>query len=178
MDVGYGSAMSRRWLTLCLTVFAALLLWGCSKPKPPTITPKEGKVTSVGAAGVGLELTFDAYNPNDFAISTRSLTAQMTLDGKLKLPQATVPTGVSLPAKQTTPVSVTTTANWSDITAVASLAASKPKVPYVVQGKITVGGENLNVDVPYTLKGEMTQQQLLNAGLKSLRIPGLNLGVK
>lgn len=168
----------RRAFLLLLLVLLGLGTVGCSKPKPPTITPKEGKVTAVSAAGVNLALTFDAYNPNDFTISVRSVTARMTLDGKVKLPEAKIPTGASLPGKKTTPVTANVTAQWADVGAVASLAASKPKIPYVVEGTVNVGGESLNVDVPFTLKGEMTQQQLLQAGVNSIKIPGLDLKVK
>ena len=52
-------------------------------------------------------------------------------------------------------------------------------MPYTVDGTATVGGERLNVDVPFKLSGTMTPEQLQGALMKSLQglpaIPGLTV---
>ncbi len=167
--------MPRRFaLWLALSGLLCLLLLGCSKPKPPTITPRKAKVTSVTPTGLGLELTYEAYNPNGFELSVNSVTATATLNGTLKLPPATVQDRVTLPAKQRTLVNSKVTIPWTHLQQVLGMAANRPKIPYRVVGRANVGGESLNVDVPFTIDGEVTQAQLLGAGINSLKgIPGL-----
>jgi hypothetical protein len=48
-------------------------------------------------------------------------------------------------------------------------------VPYVVEGTVNVGGESINVNLPFSISGTITREQAVNAALKSLpAIPGLN----
>ena len=55
--------------------------------------------------------------------------------------------------------------------ALASLAATRRAVPYVVEGKANVGGERLNVDVPFRVQGVITDELVAQAAMRSL--PGL-----
>lgn len=158
-----------------LTLFGfCLLLLGCSKPQPPTITPKRGSVTSVGPDGVGLRLEFEAYNPNGFAINVRSVKAKATFDSSIKLNEVSSATAISLPSKVTSPMSVDVKVPWNSLPQLMALATSKTQVPYTVEGSVSVGGDNLNVDIPFSMTGKVTQQELVTAGLNSLpAIPGL-----
>jgi LEA14-like dessication related protein len=166
-------SMQRSLLWLTLLCLCGLLL-GCSKPQPPTITPKRGSITSVGPDGVGLRLEFDAYNPNGFAINVRSVKAQATFDSSIKLNEVSSVTAISLPAKLTRPLSIDVKVPWNSLPQLMVLATRKTKVPYTVAGSVSVGGKNLNVDIPFTMSGSVTQQELVTAGLNSLpAIPGL-----
>ena len=63
---------------------------------------------------------------------------------------------------------------WKGLGGLASLAQAKKPVPYTVEGTATVGGESLNVDVPFKLEGKITPEQVQQALVKSLKgIPGL-----
>ena len=56
---------------------ASLFVVACSRPAPPTLTPKQAVVTSVTPAALGLDLTLDATNPN--AVDLTALTSQPDL---------------------------------------------------------------------------------------------------
>src|SRR5689334_17633655 len=114
---------------LYLAAVAVLGCSSCSKPEPPTITPQRGKVTSVTATGIGFELELDAYNPNASALSARKVDAKVTLDGKYDLGKVTVATPLSLPAKKHSKLTVPLSMKYSDLTAIAALAAQNRAVP-------------------------------------------------
>ena len=53
-------------------------------------------------------------------------------------------------------------------------SAQKPVIPYVIDGTVNVGGERLNVDLPYSVAGSVTQAQIMQATMKGLsNVPGL-----
>jgi LEA14-like dessication related protein len=160
-------------LVLCLLMFGVT---GCSKPVPPTLTPKEAKITSVDLLGIDLRVTMDAYNPNKIDLAVRAVSARVLLDGKHDLGTVTVTQPVTLPAGARTIVDVPLSMKWKDATLLGVFATSKRSIPYTVEGTATVGGERLNVDLPFKMQGTVTQEQLAAATLKSLKglpaIPG------
>ena len=96
------------------------------------------------------------------------------LGNKVTLGPVSKPHGVSLPADKTTKVTVDLDATWQQAAQIAQLTSSGPTVPYEVKGEMTIGGKKLNVDLPFTIKGEVSQAQLIAAGIKGLpSIPGL-----
>ena len=161
-------------LGLALVLGAGLAAAGCSKPEPPTLTPKKGTIRAVGPAGVTLRLEFDAYNPNGFALSVQSVKAKATFDDSIRLQEVTSPTAISLPAKATSPLTADVTVPFDSLPALMTLATSKTEVPYVIEGTVAVGGKDLNVNLPFTLKGKVTRQELVTAGMNSIpNLPGL-----
>jgi len=155
-------------------LLAALALAGCSGPEPPTLTPVSGAITSVSPAGLGLRVKLEAYNPNSFALTTRDVTAKVTLDGRYDAGTVTLRHTLELPAQKRTAVDIPVTMTWRDLTGLAGLAAAGRDIPYAVEGTVAVGGEKLNVNVPFRIAGTVTQKQLLQATMSSLpQIPGL-----
>ncbi len=129
------------------------------------------QVTALGPAGASLLVRVEATNPNRVTLSARSVTAKVKLDGKWDLGTVTIPTPVVLPPNAPTMVDVPMTLPWSDLRAVGALAATPAPVPYVLEGTFAIGGEKLNVDLPFTMSGTLTREQVIGAALKSL--PGL-----
>jgi LEA14-like dessication related protein len=160
------------FLAIIASIFSLFVL-GCSKPKPPTLTPDSTSITSVTPKGIGVRVTLAAYNPNDFALTTQKVSAKIVLGNKVTLGPIEKPHGVSLPANSTTKVTFDLDATWAQAAQIAQLATGGPTVPYVVDGTVTIGGKTLNVDLPFKLKGEVSQAQLIAAGLNGLKIPGL-----
>jgi LEA14-like dessication related protein len=155
-------------------LLAALAVAGCSGPEPPTLTPVSGTITSVSPAGLGLRVKLEAYNPNSFGLTTRDLNAKVTLDGRYDAGTVTSRHAIELPAQKRTPIDIPVTMTWRDLTGLAGLAASGRDVPYTVEGTVAIGGEKLNVNVPFRIAGTVTQKQLLDATMSSLpKIPGL-----
>ena len=150
-------------VTLVVALTAA-----CQKPDPPRITPKEVSVVAVGSSGLDLLLKVEATNPNRITLSAQSFTGKAKLDGKWDMGAVTVSKPVVLPPNVPTMIDVPMKLPWSDAVALASLATAQRPIPYVVDGSVKVGGERLNVDVPFTISGTITREQITSAALKSL----------
>ena len=164
-------------LLVAATVLAALAsvgTSGCTKPKAPQLTPKEVAVTAVDIGGFDMRVKMDAFNPNGFDIAVRGIVAHVVVDGTQDLGTVSASQPIVLPANAHTLVDVPMSVKWKGISGLASLAQAKKPVPYTVDGTATVGGESLNVDVPFKLDGKITPEQVQQAAAKSLRgIPGL-----
>lgn len=158
-----------------LSALGALSATGaCSKPKAPQLTPKEATVTSVDVSGFDMRVKMDAFNPNAFPLSVRAVAAHVVVSGNQDLGTVTASSPISLAPNAHTLVDVPMKVKWKSVGGFARIAASQRAVPYVIDGTATVGGESLNVDVPFKLEGVITAAQLQQAGMKSLQnIPGL-----
>jgi LEA14-like dessication related protein len=159
---------------LSLGLAGALLATACQKPEPPRITPKEARVTAVGPNGLEILLKVEALNPNRVTLSAQSFTGKAKLDGKWDLGTVTVAKPVVLPPNVPTMIDVPMTMPWTDLQALGALAATARPVPYSVDGTVAIGGESLNVNVPFAMTGTITREQIAGAALKALpSIPGL-----
>jgi len=169
----------RRGKALFFAVLIATLaasIVGCTKPKAPQLTPKEVAVTAVDVAGFDMRVKMDAFNPNGFDIAVRSIVAHVIVDGTQDLGTVTASQPITLPANAHTLIDVPMNVKWKGIGGLATIAQARRPVPYTVDGKATVGGESLNVDLPFTLQGQITPEQVQQAAMKSLQaIPGLQL---
>lgn len=164
---------SRFARVLSATTIVAVAV-ACSKPQPPQLTPKEAKVTSVDLSGFDMRVKLEAFNPNGVDLSVRTVVAHVIVDGNQDLGTVTASQPFNLPANARTVIDVPMSVKWKNVGSVASIAAAKRPVPYTVDGTATVGGERLNVDVPFKMSGTLTAEQLQQAGMKSLQgIPGL-----
>ncbi len=154
---------------------ATLLAVGCSRPKPPTITPYSVEVTSVSPTAVGMHVNLDVWNPNAFPLVVQKLSGDLMVNGTIDMGKTTVATALSVPADKTERVATDVSVPWTNLTELAPLALSGKPVPYRFSGTATVGGKSLNLDVPFHIDGTLTSAQLLQAGLNGLpKIPGMN----
>jgi LEA14-like dessication related protein len=161
-------------VAVMMLAVASTGMCGCTKPKAPQLTPKEVAVTAVDIGGFDMRVKMDAFNPNGFDIAVRSIVAHVIVDGTQDLGTVTASQPIGLPANAHTPIDVPMNVKWKGIGALASLAQARRPVPYVVEGTATVGGESLNVDIPFKLEGKITPEQVQQAAMKSLQaIPGL-----
>ena len=155
-----------------VVILTVHFLAACGRPKPPTITPEKGELTSVGPDGVHVMLHLGVENPNRFDLSARSVTGRVVLDGKYDVGSVAMSQPFRLPAGQVTRMSVPTTFALRDLPAVVGLALSNRDLTYDVNGSVNVGGDSLNVNLPFHLSGEITHEQLLKATVNSLpRLP-------
>lgn len=155
---------------------AALLttLSGCQKPVPPQITPKEVRVVALGPQGLEVLLKVEATNPNKLTLSVQSISAQAKLDNRWDMGAVAIAKPIVLPSNTPTMIDVPLTMPWSDVTALRTLASNPNPIPFAVEGFAKVGGERLNVDLPFAISGTITREQMVNAAMKGLpAIPGL-----
>jgi LEA14-like dessication related protein len=149
-------------------VLTTLTLAACSAPEPPRLTPQVVQVTGVTPAALGLRLQLDAYNPNGVGLSVRSIRARVTVADRVDLGTADVPSGVSLSPKAHSPVVADVQLPWRNAAEVTALAAAQPTLPYRIDGAAQIGGERLNVELPFQLSGVLTREQLVQASLRGL----------
>ena len=162
-----------RTVGLLLVFWLALLLAACTKVKPPIIKPHSAEVTGVSPAGLGLRLHLDVTNPNRGPLIVRSVSGRVTLADRIELGDATADSCVSILGRETKRVLADVKVPWKNLSELASLASSGEPVAYRFAGKATVGGERLNVQVPFQLTGSITAAELLQATLRSLpTLPG------
>jgi LEA14-like dessication related protein len=150
-----------------------LLLWclslaGCSKPQPPQVTARSARVTATAPTGVELAVELDVHNPNAFPLLVESVEGTLSVAGGAEIGRGTARPGTDIPAQGSAPVTSHLTVPWSNLTALAPYALSGAPVPYTFEGRARVGGKRLNVEVPFTLRGELSRQQLLQIGLQGL----------
>lgn len=145
-----------------------VLATACAKPEPPKITPVSMKVTSVTPLAIGMALELDVENRNSFPLMVRQVSGNMKIGAGVAVGSAQSEPNGTIPAKGTARVPAQLSVGWTNLAALMPLATSNKPVPYTFDGVAKVGSEKLNVDVPFTVKGELTQQQVLQAGLRGL----------
>jgi len=153
----------------------SLVSIACSKPTPPTLAPKSAVVTTVSPVALGLEVTLDVTNPNTIDIPARDVTAHVVIDKRIDVGAATVEQKTTLPANQTTELKVAVSIPWTEVAPLVSLALSDQRwFSYTVDGSLALGGDLLNVTLPFHLDGKVSRDQIVRAGLGSLPpIPGI-----
>ncbi len=163
---GFGYSFPMRSASLAL--FAALSVVACSRPEPPKITPHAARVTSVTPLGVGLSLELDVENRNPFPLIVQEVTGTLKLGAGVEVGRARSEPKGNVSAKATTRVAATLDVPWTQLGALAPLAASGKPVPYTFDGTAKVGSAKVSFDLPFTVKGEITQAQALQAGIRGL----------
>jgi LEA14-like dessication related protein len=153
------------------SLLLACALVGCAKPEPPRITPHSVKATKIGPTGLELHSELDVENPNGFALKVQKVDGKLKLGPGTEVGAATLDTAIDVPAHATKRVESDMTVRWSNIAALAPLAASAGPVPYVFEGTAKIGSPKLNLDIPFELRGQLTREQMIQAGLRGLGIP-------
>ena len=154
---------------------ATILVVACSRPAPPTLSPKHVTVTYVSPTTLGLQVTVDATNPNPVDLTAGDVYARVVLDKHIEVGATTVEQNVTLPANQTTELRLVVAVPWVDIAPLVSLATSdRRSFPYAVDATMSLGGELLHVSVPFHMDGNVSRDQILRATLSSIpQIPGV-----
>jgi len=164
---------TRPWLSPAVAALTLTLTTACAKPKPPTITPKSAQVLAVAATGVTLAVSFDVANPNRFPLSVQAVDGRFLLGpgAGVELGTAHAEPASNIPAQGTSTVVSEVAIAWTNLAALTPFLLSPAAVPYRFDGRATLGGESLNVKLPFSLTGELTRAQLINAGLSGLSPP-------
>jgi LEA14-like dessication related protein len=144
--------------------FVALAL-GCSKPKPPTLTPRSAQVSAIKPDGVQLALVLAAHNPNGFPIVASAVNGTFELQDGTPLGAAQSTESFTIPSEGDQDLKATLDVRFQSLSVLAPYALQAKPVPYRVRGSARIGGENLNVDVPFSIDGVLTPEQVVAAGL-------------
>lgn len=160
---------------IAILLTTALLALACSKPKPVEVTPRSVQVTAIQPQGLQLALVLDVHNPNRFAIRASDVKGTLSLQDGAVLGRGAASDTVTVPAEQTAAVPTTLAMSWTNLAALAPYALSPEPLSYKIHGSARIGSEQLNVEVPFAIAGQLTREQVLQAsarGAGSL-IPGL-----
>ncbi len=153
----------RAWLSLVLCPLFAI---ACSKPKPPELTPRSVQVSAITPESVELAVLLDARNPNAFPILASSVTASVALQDGTPLGTGSSTEPISIPGDGTAPITCKLAVRFSSGSALLPYAMAMKPLPYRLNGTAKIGGEHLNVDVPFTIDGVLTPEQVAVAGLR------------
>lgn len=159
-------ALPRRFALglLVLGTFAT----SCEKPQPPRIEPRAIRVTSISPTRIGLEVELEINNPNDFALWVRKAQGKLAVGNAVEVGTGEATLDGNVPAKSSKLVPAALSLNWTNLQALVPIALTATSVPYIFTGTATIGSERLNLDVPIALTGQLTQAQLLQAGMNGL----------
>jgi len=150
-----------------LAAALALGLAGCATPQPPTVTPQVARVIEVNQKGVELQVTLAVQNPNAFALSAHEVQGTLFVEGGQKLGTGKSNPKQSIPAHGTANVESRVQIAWDDVPALQKFLL-RAEVPYQFKGDVTLGGDALQLSLPFEMKGTLTLEQLLHAGLRGL----------
>jgi LEA14-like dessication related protein len=134
----------------------------------PAVTPVEARVSSVAPTGLTVDVALDVYNPNSYPLSAQLVEGVVLLGNGAELGRGAARPPGSLAANSATRVITRLEVPWLNVTALAPFAFSGQPVPYSFRGQATIGGEDINLKVPFELSGTLTREQLLAAGLRGM----------
>ena len=161
----------QRWLPVLALLLLAFTVTACSKPVPPTVTPREARVTRVDPSQLVLSIVLDVNNPNSFSIVAQAVDGTLELESGSVLGRGRVPLQTTIPEKSSSQVTGELSVPWANLPALAPFALSGTDVRFRFRGTATIGGESLNVGVPFELAGVLNRAQVLELGLRGLGAP-------
>jgi LEA14-like dessication related protein len=125
------------------------------------------RVASVSPGGIELYLELQVRNENSFPLAAESVHGTLYGAESQKLGVGSSNPSAAIPAEGSGIVAARLHVAWENLAAIAPLLVSE-RVPIEFRGDVTFGGETLHLTLPFTLSGELTRSQLLQAGLRGL----------
>jgi len=138
----------------------------CSKPKPPELKPRSAQVAAIKPDSIELSLLLDAHNPNSFPIVAHRVAASFELPDGTALGHAETSDAFTIPAEGDAALSAKLDVRWNSLAALAPYALAAKPLPYRLRGSAQLGSEHLNVEVPFSLDGQLTPEQVIQAGVR------------
>lgn len=147
-----------RWITL--VAFLA-----CARPQPPSIIPRVVQVAAVSPSGIDLDVQLGVHNPNSFALSAEAVSGTLYVGREQRLGRGEARPKQPIAGGSEGSVQSRVHIDWADISALLPLLREE-RVPYEFRGDVTLGSETLNVTLPFSLAGELTRAELIQAGFR------------
>ncbi|HMA91582.1 MAG TPA: LEA type 2 family protein, partial [Polyangiaceae bacterium] len=137
-------------------------------PELPRIQARAVRVASITPVHLGLAVELEVHNPNSFPLMVRAANGKLAIGGDVEVGTGQATLNADVPADASSIVVADLTLNWTNIAALAPLAASASSVPYVFRGTAVLGGERLNANIPFTVNGEISREQVIQLGMSGL----------
>lgn len=145
---------------------AGFVAAACSKPQPPQLTPRSAQLAAILPDGVELSLVIDAQNPNGFPLVVQRVTGSFELEDGTVVGSGDSSEAFSIPARGSAPLTARLRVRWNSLSALAPYALAAKPLPYRIVGSASMGSEKWNVDVPFSIAGQLTPEQVIQAGLR------------
>jgi LEA14-like dessication related protein len=123
------------------------------------------QVAAVSPSGIDLDVELGVHNPNSFALSARAVSGTLYVGGEQRLGHGEARLAQPIQPGSDNLVQSRVHVGWADLTALWPLLRQE-RVPYEFRGDVTLGGESLNVTLPFSLAGELTRAELIQAGAR------------
>ena len=117
--------------------------------------------------GLDLDVELRVDNPNTYALAVQEVTGILFLGNGQRLGRSSSKPQLSIPARGSSTVQSRLHVAWENMSALTPFMAAEA-VPYTFRGDVALGSEAFNLTVPFTLEGQLTRAQLLQAGLRGL----------
>lgn len=143
-----------------------MLSASCSKPKPPELKARSAHVSAIKPESIELSLVLDAHNPNSFPIVASQVSAVFELQDGTQLGQGQSSDAFTIPSRGDAAITAKLDVRWNSLSALAPYALAARPLPYRLRGSARLGGEHLNVDVPFSIDGQLPPEQVIQAGLR------------
>lgn len=108
----------------------------------------------------------DAHNPNAFPIVANRVSAIFELQDGTELGRGESSEAFSLPAQGDAALTAKLEIRWNSLSLLAPYALAAKPLPYRLRGTARLGSEHLNMDLPFTIDGQLTPDQVIQAGLR------------
>jgi len=167
MSPAFSQAVPRHSLWRSLWPLLLVSLLACARPQPPRVSPRVVRVAAVSPAGIDLDVQLGVHNPNGFALSAEAVSGTLYVGREQRLGHGEARPKQPILANSDGVVASRVHIDWADVTALLPLLGEE-RVPYEFRGDVTLGGESLNVSLPFSLAGELTRAELIQAGLRGL----------
>jgi LEA14-like dessication related protein len=163
-----GCGIIADWVIACAPVGCSITncsITGCRVPEPPTVTPHTVRVVGINAGGMDLDVQLSVHNPNSFPLAAEGVEGTLFVSRRQELGHGSSPEVDSIPAGGTSMVASRLHMTWAGLSSAVPLLASE-RIPYEFDGTVAIGGQSINVKLPFKLSGELTRNELLQAGLR------------
>lgn len=151
----------------CAVLFLVATGVGCSV-KSPSVVPQVARVMWVAPSGLRLSIEVDVHNPNSFPLVADAIDGVVLLGNGSQLGQGLAYPRGRIPAKGAARLVTQVDVQWLDLKALAPFLLTSGPVPYTFRGHARLGGKGLRVSIPFEMRGELTREQVLRAGLRGL----------
>ena len=158
--------------SMLLAVVFALMLFGCSKPLPPTIAPQRVDIVLTEAAGPLFRVQASAHSPNSYALPLRSVSAKLAFVGR-DAGQVTATSVATLAARADTPISFDVQSTWPQIIGLLPTLGGGDEVPYTVTGTASFQAAGLTLEVAFSTGGTVRKSELTAAATRGLIRPNI-----
>ncbi len=147
-------------------VFGSLL--ACAGIGRPSITPQQPQIAGVDRQGLLLDMELQVDNPNPFSLVAQKVTGTLSLGAKNKrVGTASAEMDRPIAAKSSAAVQSKLEVAWSGASALGEFLLES-EVPFTFDGEVAFSGGPVSVQVPFTLRGRLTREQLAQAGAAGL----------